>query len=186
MTTQPSIDRPTDRALQAERIAAELAALGEEPAAEGELELASDAAHDDVRTVATLVALSSWVAPAQGLLPLERHRVWQRIAARVSTGPLAHPLAPAAEHVAHGAANGAAGLRGVLASLALVASVALLLRVDVAPPPSPEDRAALASMGEATRAVLEGTLPGEQDGPRARALAEGYAERLAATRGAER
>jgi hypothetical protein len=96
-------------------------------------------------------------------------------------------VAPRAdEDVEAPAANGASGWRGVLASLALVAGVALVLRVDVAPPPSDEDRAALASMGQATRAALEATVPGEQDGARARALAQGYAERLAAERGAER
>jgi hypothetical protein len=171
---------PHDHALapsSAARIAAELAALGEEPADRDELAFAAAAAvavPDDVRTVATLVALSTWVAPAEELLPLARHRVWRRVAARAMATPAsAPPLAPAA--------NGPAGWRGVVASLALVASVTILLHVDVAPPPTAEDRAALASMGEATRAVLESTLPGAQDGARARALAEGYAERLAAS-----
>jgi hypothetical protein len=172
--------------LEVERIAsirAELAALGEDPADEDELAFASvpAAAPDDVRTVATLVELSRWAAPAEGLLPLERHRVWQRIASRMpsaSTGRQAH------EPAANGGGGGSPW-RGVLASLALVAGVVMVLRVDVPPPPTAEDRAALAETGEAVRAVLEATAPGEQDGARARALADGYAERLAAARGAE-
>lgn len=170
--------------LEAGRIAAELAALGEDPPDDDELELmrtAAIAADDDVRTVATLVELSAWAAPSTGLLPLERHRVWQRVAKRAAASA---SLPAALEDTP--AANGASAWRGVLVSLSLVASVTLLLRVDVAPPPSAEARAELESMGEAARAVLEGTLPGEQDGPRARALAEGYAERLQAARGAER
>lgn len=182
-----------------DRIAAELAALGEDPADDDELALALAAGsnahaganaragsndprtsveHDDVRTVATLVALSTWTPPATGLLPLEQQRVWQRVAKRVAS--------PAIDPHHHAPAANGAGLRGVLASLALVAGVALVLRVDVEPPPSEEDKAALVSMGQATRAALEATVPGEQDGARARALAEGYAERLRAERGAER
>lgn len=222
--TRPHDDHaPAVETLDAERldrIRSELAALGEEPADDDELALAlgagpdsGAAAHegrgaaDDVRTVSTLVALSTWVAPAAGLLPLERQRVWQRVAPHLmtpaSTGRQAHGVVPpigglvvaSTGRQAHGAvpptgglvvaiaggapaANDGAGFRGVLASLALVAGVALLLRVDVAPPPSAEDRAALASMGQATRAALELTVPGEQDGARARALADGYAERL--------
>jgi hypothetical protein len=167
--------------LEVERIAIELAALGEDPVDEDELAFASapDAALDDVRTVATLVELSRWAAPAEGLLPLERHRVWQHIAKRIGPAMHEHPVEPAA--------NGGGGSvwRGVLTSLALVAGVAMVLRVDVPPPPTAEDRAALAETGEAVRAVLEATAPGEQDGARARALADGYAERLAAARGAE-
>lgn len=194
--TQPLQDHsrpkrsPTQReAAEVSRIAAELAALGEDPADDDELELVRTAAVDadaNVRTVATLVELSGWVAPADGLLPLERHRVWQRIAkqtAATRTTPAARPTE--LEHTGS-SANGFTTWRGVVVSLSLVASVTMLLRVDVAPPPSAEDRAALESMGEATRAVLEGTLPGEQDGSRARAFADGYAERLQAARGAER
>ena len=48
----------------AERIAAELAALGEDPVDDDELAFATTVAdglsHEDVRTVATLVALSRW------------------------------------------------------------------------------------------------------------------------------
>jgi hypothetical protein len=192
--------------LEVERIAsirAELAALGEDPADEDELAFASvpAAAPDDVRTVATLVELSRWAAPAAGLLPLERHRVWQRVTSRMppaSAGRQAHGVVPptgglVASFASTGgqahepAANGGGGSvwRGVLTSLALVAGVAMVLRVDVPPPPTAEDRAALAETGEAVRAVLEATAPGEQDGARARALADGYAERLAAARGAE-
>lgn len=165
-----------------ELIAAELAALGEDPADDEELALASTpaAAPDDVRTVATLMELSAWAAPTEGLLPLERHRVWQKIARRM-------PPASTGGHEHEPAANGGGSpWRGVLASLALVAGVALLLHVDVPPPPSPEDRAALESMGQATRAALELTVPGQQDGARARALADGYAERFSAARGVER
>lgn len=163
---------------RAEQIRAELAALGEEPADDDELELAL-AAHEaaDVRTVATLVELSTWVPPAEELSALERHRVWQRVARRVAPAAAGGHGAPAA--------NGATGMRGVVASLALVASVALLLRVDVAPPPSAEDKAALESAGQAAREVLELTVPGLQDGARAQSLAEGYAARLHA-RGAVR
>lgn len=188
---------------RATQIGVELAALGEDPADEDELALAfapDDA--PDVRTVATLVELSSWAAPAEGLSPLERHRVWQRIASHMppaSTGRQAHGVVPPTGGLvawpgstvgqAHEpAANGGGGgspWRGVLASLALVAGVAMVLRVDVPPPPSAEDRAALVETGEALRAALEATVPGEQDGARARALADGYAERLEAARGAE-
>lgn len=184
--TRPHDDQAPALDLEgAERIRAELAALGEEPADDEELAFACgpnagpDAAPDDVRSVATLVELSTWAAPAEGLLPLERHRVWQKIAKRIE--PDRHD-----GHAHEPAANGGSPWRGVLASLALVAGVALLLRVDVPPPPSPEDRAALESMGQATRAALEVMAPGQQDGARARALADGYAERFAAERGAER
>jgi hypothetical protein len=180
---------------RADRIEAELAALGEDPADDDELAFAStpDAAPDDVRTVATLVELSAWVAPAEGLLPLSRHRVWQRVASHMppaSTGRQAHGVVPPTGGLvaAHepAANDGGSPWRGVLASLALVAGVVLMLHVDVPPPPSDEDRAALESMGEATRAALAATVPGEQDGARARSLADGYAERLSAVRGAER
>jgi hypothetical protein len=188
---------------RAERIRAELAALGEDPAADDELGFASTpaAAPDDVRTVATLVELSAWVAPAEGLLPLTRHRVWQRVASRMppaSAGRQAHGVVPptgglvaafptneGGPAVEPAANSGGSPWRGVLASLALVAGVVLVLHVDVAPPLSDEDRAVLESTGEAARLSL-GTVPGEQDGTRARALAEGYAERLSAARGAER
>lgn len=188
---------------RAARIEAELAALGEDPADDDELAFAFTpaAVPDDVRTVATLVELSAWTAPAEGLLPLPRHRVWQRIASRMppaSTGRQARGVVPptgglvalpasTAGQAHEPAANDPASpWRGVLASLALVAGVVLMLHVDVPPPPSPEDRAALESMGEATRAALEATMPGQQDGARARSLADGYAERLSAMRGAER
>jgi hypothetical protein len=177
---------PASEAERAELIAAELAALGEDPADDEELAFASTpaAAPGDLRTVATLVELAAWAAPAAGLSPLERHRIWQRVAKRIA--PAAHGEGHG-EHEHEPAANGGGSpWRGVLASLALVAGVALLLHVDVPPPPSPEDRAALESMGEATRAVLEATVPGQQDGARARALADGYAERFSAARGAER
>jgi len=164
----------------ADRIEAELAALGEDPADDAELAFAFTpaAVPDDVRTVATLVELSAWAAPAEGLLPLERHRVWQRIAARIEPATKEHPVEPAAN-------DGGSPWRGVLASLALVAGVVLVLHVNVPPPLSNEDRALLESTGEAARLSL-GTVPGEQDGTRARSLAEGYAERLSAARGAER
>ena len=166
---------------RADRIAAELAALGEDPADDDELAFAFTpaAVPDDVRTVATLVELSAWAAPTEGLLPLERHRVWKQIGERIEPATPEHPVEPAAN-------DPASPWRGVLASLALVAGVVLMLHVDVPPPPSPEDRAALESMGEATRAALETTMPGQQDGARARSLADGYAERLSAMRGAER
>jgi hypothetical protein len=166
------------------RIAAELAALGEDPADDDELALAAEARGVDeseaVRTVATLVALSTWAPPAKAQA-LDRQRVWQRVLQRVGTSVAAPVVDP--DHAAP-AANGG-GLRGVLASLALVAGVALVLRVDVGPPPSAEERAELEIMGQATRAALEAAAPGERDGARARALAEGYAERLRAERGAE-
>jgi hypothetical protein len=177
---RPALAGPLD-AEHVARIRAELAALGEDPADDDELAFASmpAAVPDDVRTVATLVELSAWAAPAEGLLPLARHRAWQRVASHGS------PASTGGGPVHELAANGA-GFRGVLASLALVAGVVLLLHVDVPPPPTAEDRAALASMGEATRAALAATVPGEQDGARARTLADGYAERLSAVRGAER
>ncbi|MEM9462133.1 MAG: hypothetical protein AAGF11_48710 [Myxococcota bacterium] len=159
-----------------ERIAAELAALGEEPADDDELAVLTthEQAHPDVRTVATLVELSTWSAPAQGLLPLEQHRVWRRIAQRSpAPSPVSEPDEPAA--------NGFKGWRGLVAGLALVAGVIVLPRFEVPVAPSAEDRQATLGMGQAARGVLE-TLPGEQDGTRARALAEGYAERLAAVR----
>lgn len=182
--------------LQRERIAAELAALGEEPADDAELAFAGtdeptddgvrdadvrddDVRDDDVRTVATLVGLSRWQPPVEGLSALQRHRIWQRVAARAPES-VADPDQPAAND------GSSSGWRGVVGSLALVASVVLMFHVDMPPPPTEDDRAALESMGEATRAVLEGTLPGEQDGTRARELALGYEARLRAARGAER
>lgn len=158
----------------AERIAAELAALGEAPLADDELAFtATDGLHDpDVRTVATLVDLSAWQAPAQPLQPLERHRVWRRIAQR-APAPAAEPFEPAA--------NGGTGWRGLVAGLALVAGVILMPRFSAPPAPSAEDRQATLEMGEAARLVLD-TLPGDRDGTRARSLADGYAERLTASR----
>ena len=159
----------------AERIAAELAALGEGPLGDEELAFVSTTApgHPDVATVATLVSLSTWQAPTQGLQPLERHRVWRRIAQR-TPAPVAEPDEPAA--------NGVAGWRGLVAGLALVAGVVLLPRFETPPAPTAEDREATQSMGEAARGVLQ-ALPGEQDGTRARSLAEGYAERLRSGQG---
>ena len=164
-------ERPLDRARA--RVEAELAALGEAPADDEELAFAVDE-DDDVCTVATLVALSRWPASAEPLDALARHRVWQRVAARVAE-PVVDPHEPAAN-------GGASGWRGVLASLALVAGVALVLRLDVAPPLSAADRAAMLSAGELARAQLGDAPAGE----RARALAEGDEARLRAARGAER
>ncbi len=170
-------------AVDVDRIAAELAALGEEPADDDELRFVSMTASDvladghvepDVRTVATLVELSTWTPPAEGLLPLERHRVWQRVAQHVPA-PVIDPAEPAA--------NSSQGWRGLVAGLALVAGVILMPRFDSVPPaPTEEQRATTASVGEAARAVLD-TLPGEQDATRARSLADGYAARLQANRG---
>jgi len=162
----------------AERIAAELAALGEDPAEDEELSFVSTHADPDVRTVATLVELSTWTAPSEGLQPLERHRVWRRVLER------AEPPSPVADP-GQTAANGTRGLRGLVAGLALVASVALMPQLDTPPAPTEAQRAATLSVGEAARTVLD-TLPGEDDGPRARSMADGYAERLQAARGASR
>lgn len=164
--------------VDAERIAAELAALGEDPIDDDELAFASTPAdeHPDVRTVATLVGLSTWQPPAQGLLPLERHRVWRRIAQRAPAPAVAGTAADPDEP----AANGTAGWRGLVVGLALVAGVILLPRFDAPPAPTAEDREATLSMGQAARVALD-TLPGEQDGTRARSLAEGYALRLRST-----
>ncbi len=168
----------------AERIAAELAALGEDPAADDEFAFTTAAAVDvsalgddpDVRTTATLIGLSTWQAPMQGLMPLERHRVWRQIASR-AVPTVADPEQPAA--------NGAAGWRGLVAGLALVAGVALMPSFRGAPVPTADQRAATNDMGTAARQVIE-LLPGEQDGSRARALAQGYRARLSATRGQQR
>ncbi len=161
----------------AERIAAELAALGEDPADDEELSFVSTLAEPpDVRAVATLVDLSTWTAPSEGLQPLERHRVWRRVLER------AEPPSPVSDP-GQTAANGTRGLRGLVAGLALVAGVALMPQLDTPPPPTEAQRAATLGVGEAARTVLE-TLPGEDDGTRARSMADGYAERLAVTRGA--
>ncbi len=166
----------------AARIAAELAALGEGPAEDEELSFATAGgrpeADEDVVTVGTLVGLSAFTTPAGGLLPLERHRVWRRIGQRLAAAePVADPHEPAA--------NAATGWRGLVASLALVAGVVLVPRLD-APSTTPEQRATARAeaqtMSEAARLALEG-LPGEQDGSRARSLADDYAARLRATRG---
>jgi len=177
-------DRPPP---DAERIAAELAALGEAPADDDELAFVSASAlgrqlelppDPDVRTVATLVELSAWEPPPQGLSELELHRAWRAITPRMSPpATVVDPEGPAA--------NGVPGWRGMVAGLALVAGVVMLPRFDAPPAPTEEQRAATQSVGEVAREVLD-TLPGEQDATRARHLAEGYAERLHAARGERR
>ena len=174
---------PGAEADRASRIAAELAALGEDEALDDELAFAlapgpDGLGHEDLRTVATLVELSQWEPPDTGLLPLERHRVWRSISQRAATvGPalVADPEEPAA--------NASRGWRGVVAAIGLVAGLALVPRYDIAPP-SPEAQEATAGVGEAARLALD-TL-GDKDGSRARSLADDYAARLQATRGGER
>ncbi|MCX4245049.1 hypothetical protein [Paraliomyxa miuraensis] len=186
----PDLQADLQPDLQRARIDAELAALGEDPADDEEFTfVASDPSmHDDVheadvrtadvRTVATLVGLSRWDPPADGLSALERHRVWRRVEARIPALPtiVAEPGPAAANDAA------SSGWRGVVASLALVASVTLVLHVPVAPPLSPEDRDDLRSAGELARAQLQGAAAPSD---RARELAQRYEARLRAARGAE-
>lgn len=161
------------------RIAAELAALGEDPVDDDELAYSTavgeDLTHEDVLAVASLVDLSRWEPPSQGLLPLERERVWRRIAQ--------HGL-PVVSEPSLPAANGMAGWRGVVAGLAMVAGLALVPRFEVAPPASEQERADTEQIGEAARLAIE--VLGDRDGARARALADDYAARLQASQGGDR
>ncbi|MEM7152908.1 MAG: hypothetical protein AAF799_08695 [Myxococcota bacterium] len=173
---------PPAAAADAERIAAELAALGEDPIADDELAFASTTAtgldDEDVGTVATLVGLSRWTGPApsmDALLPLERHRVWRQIASRTP--------APVVDPSESPAANGLGGWRGMVAGLGLVAGLALIPRFDVAPPASQERQAATQSAGEAARMAID--ILGDKDGARASSVAADYEARLRATRGGE-
>ncbi|MCH9685314.1 MAG: hypothetical protein K0V04_28015 [Deltaproteobacteria bacterium] len=156
----------------AELIAAELAALGEDPVTDEDFAFATKANDQDVRTAATLFAISAWKAPVEGLLPLERHRVWRQIAQRAPQ-PVADPQQPAA--------NNTAGWRGLVAGLALVAGVALIPSFQGSSVPSKQSLAETQSMGDVARLAVE-AVPGERDGSRARLLADGYQQRLDAAR----
>jgi hypothetical protein len=181
MTTYDHSDDPDLRrqaTFDRDRVARELAALGEAPPDAAELHWAQ--AGDDVADegVATTHALFRVAAghpghsgPIEALSSLERRRVWKRLAGRL-------------ERQHRGATGGGGGDTGrrVLAMLAMAAAVVLVARstlVGQVPSASGVEtsRAAAEALGAQARAGLD-VLGGEVDGARARALADAHAMRL--------
>lgn len=168
------------------RIAAELAALGEDPLGAAELQFVATQgatlSDPDVATTDTLIGLGH----PPTLLPLDElavRRVWGSVAGR--TGTVGSSAAPP---VTHGASStNPVMLRTVLAGFAVAASLVLVPRLGPQTDRSPEvrqaDQEALSVLGDQARAGLA-KLPGDADTERATSLADDYAARLAArTRG---
>ncbi len=167
---------------EGDRIAKELARLGEPPASAEELGLACESTEDlDVSTVATLFAAAG-IAGVEGvhepLSPLSRRRVWKHVEGRLFRASGAPPEASSAPATVDGR------LRAVIAGLAVAAGVALMARLTPAEPvadPGSDARAAsrtaIESLAEQARRGVE-ALDGPKHGARAEALAEQYAARL--------
>lgn len=189
MTMQPDNHEGDDTpqgvpAFDRDRIARELAVLGEPPPDGGELEWAGavgegdDDVDVDVATVGALfrVAGASGVG-AEGLSALDQRRVWKTLADR-----LGGPDAPRS-----GGGRGHGMQRALLTALAMAAGVVLVTRLGaVGQVPSSthgdeRSRAATEALGAQARASLE-VLGGDVDGARARALADAHATRLRADR----
>ncbi len=158
------------------RIAAELAALGEDPVGAAELQfVATQGAtlgDPDVATTGTLIGLGY----PPSLLPLDElaaRRVWSSVAERTGSSAASHSTSVANPVM----------LRTVLAGFAVAASLVLVPRLGPQTDRSPEvrqaDQEALSVLGDQARAGLA-TLPGDADTQRATSLADDYAARLAA------
>lgn len=156
------------------RVQDELAALGEASLDEDERALfrsarALDAAvgdDDDVRTLATLIELSSVETTPEPLTSLERHRVWRKVSTRLGLPADARTLRR--------------GMwRALLAGVAMAASVAVMVRLSprTSPTLDEEDRAAVEAMGEQARRGLQ-ILDPRDDSERAADLAAQYARRM--------
>ena len=178
MTTHDHSSRAreeSDDALDRDRIARELAALGEMPPEDEELDWARDAEAVGSVDVATTHALFV-VAGGEAIEPLgalDQRRVWKRLAGRLD--PLQTKVAGGSDH---------APRRAWVAILAMAAGVILVTRmamVGQVSAPGEGDRAAIEALGSTARASLD-TLGGTADGARARALADDYATRLRADR----
>lgn len=178
MTTHDHSDErsPNDGvAVDRDRIARELAALGEPPPSASELDGASKPGDEEVDAdVATTRALFAVAAAhtgaAEGLTPFETRRVWKRLAGRVASSSTERA-------VGGGHDTG----RRVFAALAMAAAVVLFTRLaivgQVPSAPGDEGNAVAEALGAQARAGLD-VLGGEVDGARARALADDYATRL--------
>lgn len=156
------------------RVQAELAALGEVSLDEDERALlrspsgliAAVADDDDVRTLATLLELSSVETTPEPLTSLERHRVWRKVSTRLGLPADARTLRRGM-------------FRALLAGVAMAASVAVMVRLSprTSPTLDEEERAAVEVMGEQARRGLE-ILDPRDDSERARDRAEQYARRM--------
>ena len=165
-----------------DRIAAELAALGEDALDELELPMLADGEADaDVRTVGTLVSLATPLSPAlvRPLSEIELARIYRRVAVRL---PAAARKVVAHDDAAHAPAP---SRRSILSTLSVVAAAAAFVLVPVlrSEPPSVdavEHRQRALSAAEATGDAARAGLSrlGPSGGARATALAERYAARL--------
>jgi hypothetical protein len=155
-------------------IARELEALGEAPPTDDELSFVRGGERPpewDVRNVAALFGIAH--ASSHELLELEQRRVWKVVAERG---------VPFLKH----RENQGSPWRVVIGAVAVAAGVLLVPRL--APPSDLPSEAALAAQrqdleltGASARAAVD-ALPGPVGGDRARAMADDYAQRLAATR----
>lgn len=177
---------------ESQRIAAELAALGEPEADLSEVDWGGDpdAADDlDLRTVSTLFAFGQTpdVQLAAPLSEIESRRVWKRVAtaaAKAGVGAVTSVAATVADDVvAHPTVEPAPRRRTLLSTLAVVAAAAGIIFVPMLRGPGAtgtmldeDSRADLAAMGESAREGVEALGP--MGGERARSLASDYARRM--------
>jgi hypothetical protein len=166
-----------------DRIARELAVLGEAPPEASELDSSArfDGAEgfddEDVAITHALFRVAAGHAdPTEALSPLEKRRVWKRLAGRIE------PVQPSP-----GASGGHDMGRRMMAALAMAAAVVLVTRLAMvgqgtASSSTVESRAATEALATQARASLE-RIGGEADGARARSLADAYATRLRDGRG---
>jgi hypothetical protein len=180
MTTHEHDDRDDDvptggMPIDRDRIARELAALGEPPPDDAELDWvgAADDGHPsvDVATTRALFSVAGSHAEVPSLSVLDRRRVWKRLAGRIES----------LEAERRESDRGHGPRRALLAALAMAAGVVLVTRlapIGQAPAVhSAESRATTEALGARARASLD-ALGGEVDGARARTLADDYASRL--------
>jgi anti-sigma-K factor RskA len=158
---------PDDSASKVER---ELAALGEAPLApEEEVLLArSDGeTHEEARTIAALVELST-APPEEELSQLDRFRIWRKVEA-------SRPAAGALEDEAH--PTSLPRWRSVVAGLAVAAGVALWVRGQPVERTRASDSPSVKALAEEARRGFA-ALGGTSGTKRARTLARTYARRL--------
>jgi len=178
-----STEHDDTHATSVDRIAAELAALGEPELSDDEVDASLDA-HADVRTVGTLVSLGEPLPEplVRPLSELELARVYRKVAMRMPAAAR-HVGDPSPAGAHHEPAPGSR--RSMLTALTVIAAAAAFilvpnLRRGANSLDTPQRRAAAlagtAQAGEAARVGLDAL--GSSGSARASALAEDYARRM--------
>lgn len=167
-----------------QRIAAELAALGEAPLSDDDVASPNAESDPDVRTVQTLVSLGQPLPDplVRPLSELELARVYRRVATRIPAAARAdrHDAAPAAN-------DSRRSRRSMVTALTVIAAAAAFVvlpqrgKVDGLDTPQrrAKARSSMAASSEAARAGL--AVFGPSGSARATAMAAAYAERIEGT-----